>query len=477
MNSFGVLFGRLIREKRGIESFSQDALAAETGLTKARISDIETGKIANPQAKTVDSLCVALNISRDERAACHAVTKSRLPPRLLETLARRFGHVNPDASELELEVFLIEKAAEFWEMHDRLEKLSATDGRISDLVKKANVALGDGDFERADDCLKEAEIVQFQSNTIVALKKQADLRVERGNAALFASDVVRAAEHFERSSAYFSGIDAALEAQHRHECVQQLRYYGYRYASHEALYAARNALHRNLTIWKKDVDTENWCRTKNALGGVGVRLAQFDASENAMSHLTDAREQYEAVRSVCSVEFLPRIYATASLDLANVVTDKRIAKTDEEYSANLQTGLELRLSALRFISKEKDAEAWGIIQHNLGCSYNDLSEVRKNEGDSVRDIKNAIHHAERSFEVRNPEVELQYWVASCRTLGEALLNMSLLRIVKNADEYDRRAFEVLSSAAARMSPREHPHQWSEIQQQLTKCKYGRAPTS
>ena len=56
MDRFGVPFGRLVREKRGIEGLSQDALAEKSDLTKARISDIETGKIANPQAKTVDAL-------------------------------------------------------------------------------------------------------------------------------------------------------------------------------------------------------------------------------------------------------------------------------------------------------------------------------------------------------------------------------------------------------------------------------------
>jgi transcriptional regulator with XRE-family HTH domain len=81
MDCFGVLFGRLVREKRGIEGLSQDGLAEKSGLAKARISDIETGKIANPQTRTVDALSVALNISREERAACHASPASDLPPR------------------------------------------------------------------------------------------------------------------------------------------------------------------------------------------------------------------------------------------------------------------------------------------------------------------------------------------------------------------------------------------------------------
>jgi transcriptional regulator with XRE-family HTH domain len=56
METFGVLFGRLIRDKRGIEQLSQDDLAAKSELTKARISDIENGKIRKPQAKTVGAL-------------------------------------------------------------------------------------------------------------------------------------------------------------------------------------------------------------------------------------------------------------------------------------------------------------------------------------------------------------------------------------------------------------------------------------
>ncbi len=198
-----MLFGRLVREKRGIEGLSQDGLAEKSGLTKARISDIETGKIANPQARTVDALCVALNISREERAACHATSVPSLPPRLLEKLARHFGRDMPDATEEELEAFLMTKAEEFREMRERLKKLAETEDRISELINAANAALGEGDFGTADDLLKEAEAVQLQSSTIVALKKQAQLRIERGNAALMNGDVAAAAGHFERSSRFF----------------------------------------------------------------------------------------------------------------------------------------------------------------------------------------------------------------------------------------------------------------------------------
>ena len=340
MDPFGVLFGRLVREKRGVEGHSQDGLADKTGLTKAQISDIETGKIANPHAKTVDALCIALDISRDERAACHSAPASGLPARLLEKLARHFGAEMPEATEEELEVFLIAKAEEFREMRQRLEKLATTEGRISELVNAANAALGEGDFETADELLKEAEAVQMQSSTILAVTKQAELRIERGKAALVIGEVAGAAVHFERSSRYFSGIDPELEAENRHECAMQLRYYGYRYKNAEALYEASAALHRNLDIWDEHQHTEQWCRTKNALGGTSWRLSQFDVPEHAKQHLTDAKQHYESVRTRCSDEILPQAFATAGLDLANVYSDRTTATSVNDYESNLTEGIE-----------------------------------------------------------------------------------------------------------------------------------------
>jgi hypothetical protein len=129
----------------------------------------------------------------------------------------------------------------------------------------------------------------------------------------------------------------------------------------------------------------------------------------------------------------------------------------------------LQLSALRFLCKTDDPTEWGIVHHNLGCSYIHLSEIRGNEAKSAVDIENAIYHAELSFEVRNPDDSLQYWVASCRTLGEALLNMSTYSIIKDAAKYIRRASRVLHEAAERISPTEHPLQWKQIQEQLARC--------
>ncbi|CCV03952.1 hypothetical protein MESS2_1160073 [Mesorhizobium metallidurans STM 2683] len=469
MDPFGVIFGRLVREKRGIEGLSQDGLAGKSGLTKARISEIETGRVANPQTKTVDALCVALEISREQRAACHPNSASGLPPRLLKILARHFGRDMPEATEEELETYLITKAEEFRQMQLRLQKLAESEGRISELIGAANEALGEGGFETADDLLKAAEAAQLQSATIVALKKQAELRIARGNVALLSGDIVSAASHFELSSRYFSGVDTGSEADNRSECAMLLRYYAYRYRSAEALHEAASALKRNLGIWTRDAYTEKWCQTKNALGGVSWRLSQFDVPKNALSHLVDAKSHYEDARAICSELFLPKAFATAGLDLANVYSNRRFAKSTEDYERNLQFALSLQLSTLRFFSKTDDQREWGIVQHNIGCSYIGLSNIRTDENKSVADTENAIHHLELSFDVRNPEDSLQYWVASCRSLGEALLNMSTYSVTRDSAHYVQRASKILREAAARLSHSEHPHQWAEIQAQLARC--------
>jgi hypothetical protein len=422
-----------------------------------------------PHTATIDRLCVALNISRDERNACHPLKALRLPPSVLEKFARQFGHDRPDALEDELEAFLSEKAKEFREMRERLAQKALTEGRISDLLTAANAAIGEGDFESADDLLGKAERVQLQSTTIAALEQQANLRVERGNAALVRGDVAEASNHFERSAHYFSGVDVALEAGKRHECSDLLRFYGYRYSSHEALYAAKNALEENLCIWTKDAYPDEWCKTKIALGGTSWRLSQFDDPGRSRAHTLDAKKHFGDVREVCSEAYLPERFATAALNLANVYSGRCLAETDADYEKNLQLSLGLQMSALSFFSESKNPRDWGVLQHNLGCTYIRLSNLRADESDSVRDIEAAILHAELSFRVRDPENNLQYWVASSRTLGEALLNMSTYKITENPADYIRRASKILSDAAAKISAREHPHQWAEIQTQLERC--------
>jgi transcriptional regulator with XRE-family HTH domain len=469
MESFGVLFGRLIRDKRGIEGLSQDDLAGKSGLSKARISEIENGKIKSPQARTVDALCVALNISRDERNECRAINGPRLPPRLLENLALRFGHGNPDASEDELEAFLKEKAAEFREMQIRLAHMDGVEGRIADLLAAANIALEEGDFQIADERLAEAEGAQLASKTLRALEGQSKLRFERGHAALLNGEIGIAAQHWETAANYFHFLDQAAEAEKRYEYSTRLREYGYRYRSVEALFAAGNALERNQPIWSKESNLQNWCRAMMALGDVSWRLSQFDGKERFATHLAKAKYFYEAVLENCSEVALPYYFAMSERRLASIYSDRDFAASREKYYENLEISLRLQNSALNLISKSDHPIDWGISQHNLGLTYTEFFKVQVDRSLSIDVIDKAISHLELSFQVRDPAGMLQYWVASCRSLGEALIEKSMHEAILQACNDLQRSHELLTGAASKISEAEHPNQWAQVQEQLARC--------
>jgi transcriptional regulator with XRE-family HTH domain len=469
MESFGVLFGSLIRDKRGIEGLSQDDLAGKSGLTKARISDIENGKIKNPHASTVDALCVALNISREERAACRGITGPRLPPRLLENLALRFGHSNPHALEDELEAFLKDKAAEFREMQERQAQMTEAEGRINELLAAANVALEEGDFQVADERLADAEDAQLVSTTLAALERQCRLRFERGHAALLGGEIGIAAEHWEAAANYFHFLDKWTEAEKRYEYCDQLRAHGYRYRSVQALCAAGDALKRNLSIWNKEDSLQNWCRAMIALGGVSLRLSEFDEKEKFITHIADAISFYEAVRKVCSETILPYYYAISGGNLAIIYSDREFAKSEKEYYDNLEYSLQIQKSALKILSQYDHPVDWGTFQHNIGCSCTKFFKLQVDRSSSMNIIDEAIYHLELSFQVRDSADMLQYWIASCCSLGEALIEKSMCQTNAQASNNLQKSYEILIEAASKISEAEHPNQWAEIQKQLARC--------
>lgn len=67
--TFGKGFGKLVRQRRGIEGLTQQALAVLAfgdEAAKTRISELENGKVANPHIKTIDAIAVALNIPEEQ---------------------------------------------------------------------------------------------------------------------------------------------------------------------------------------------------------------------------------------------------------------------------------------------------------------------------------------------------------------------------------------------------------------------------
>lgn len=465
--SFGVQFGRLIRSRRAAEGYSQEALAARAELTKAKISDLETGKVGNPHAKTVDALVVALNISPEERATCYPRTEG-LPPLLLETLALRFGFASPDAAPEVLEAFLREKAIDYTALESRLDQIRSAEGEVAAGVAAADEALAAGDFQHADQRLQEAEQIQLSATTLPVVAKLSELRSARAQAALLSGDVEVASAHWAAAASYFHPFDRSKEAEASYAACDELRGYGYRYQSVPALLAAEAALLGILGIWTPEDNLKGWCRATNALGATRWRLAHFDEPSRFSRHALGAEFAFQAVRAACSKVVFPYYFAASSGNLATLYCELRLSASDDAYVAKVRAGIEMQLQALEVLSKDVYPLDWGIFQHNLGTSYAALSRLLTGADEKIDALNRSISHAELSFEVRDPKEAFQYWLASTRTLAEGLIDRTEVSDGLARSHDMARARTLLMTALDAIDADEHPHQWAELQDQLAR---------
>lgn len=92
-----------IRQERGRLGWSQVDLARHAGLTQGHISQIESGKRANPQSDVVAAIAQALGVGVDAlQAVPDPIARLRsegTPDRLLRELLRTWDTLTPDDQE------------------------------------------------------------------------------------------------------------------------------------------------------------------------------------------------------------------------------------------------------------------------------------------------------------------------------------------------------------------------------------------
>lgn len=463
MSVDGVLFGDLVYRKRGIEGLTQQQLSDRSGVPKERISLLETGTIGRPQTRTVDQLCVALNITDEELNACK-VRVGQASPR---TRALRSGYAKSDATDLEIDAFLEDRDREQGERKIALAKLNGPSGRVSELFRNAEDAFAAGRAGTADDLLREADAMLISAIT-AALQDLSALKRERGNIALYRGNVGEAGAHFEQACGLFSGIDPDLEANSRDGSIELLRTYAYRYKNVAALHAARSALVRNEKIWAAKESVKELCRTHNALGHVNYRLAEFDAPRRAKTYLLKAKSHHEQVIERCSHDSLTKELAVANYMLANIYANRNLAESDDAHAERLERALKLQESALTGLSRKDDTHEWGVVQHNMAATRVQLAALRLGREAKISDLNIAVRHIKLALRVRSPEADVTYWAASCVVMGCALVDLALLSNGRKR-RFIQQAKQILNDASDRMSARSYPNQWTQIQYQLSRC--------
>ena len=218
--SFGAALGALIKQKRKVASLTQLQLSEDAYQSPSkvrRISELESGSVADPHPKTIDPLIVALKISDEELAQCMRASQFepdadleeayRDAKNLIDALLYRFDHDNPDASFAEVDDFLKTKAKDWRELRDRIQTLDGAETELADLKGDATTALEQGDFAAADKYLEQAEELRQTGQTLSEISKLAAIRIARGDVKLLSGDRKGAYDAYVAASEFFRPFD------------------------------------------------------------------------------------------------------------------------------------------------------------------------------------------------------------------------------------------------------------------------------
>ena len=386
MDSFGARFGILVKTRRGIEGLSQRDLAIrafDDEARKTRISELENGKVPNPQQRTIDALVTALNIPAEDVAACRTPDANGPSPEihdelaagLLENLSMRFGHDNPDATRTELRAFLQEKARDYRALKERLDEIeqaAESEGRLDNQLTAAQAAIDAGDFDEADDILASAEEIQQAERTLAQVRHQSRIRATRGDAALLKGDPDTAYAHYAAAAGFFDPFDPEEGGRTRIGYVSRLIEHGERFAD-AAMRRAVDLARQNTTAFSRRENPDDWAMAHGSLGNALTRLG---ARESGTARLEEAVAAYRAALAEYTRDRVPLDWAMTQNNLGNAL---RTLGERESGTARLEEAVAAYCNALAEITRNRMSLGWAMVRMNIAKALMLLGE-RKSDG-------------------------------------------------------------------------------------------------
>jgi transcriptional regulator with XRE-family HTH domain len=519
--TFGQAFGDLIRAKRAQEGLTQKQLAIEAfdDESKARrIIDLENGAVQRPQAKTIDALVVYFGITKEELAECrqHGLFSSKeqatigLSRELIENLAFRFEHENPDAPEDELIAYLKEKAAELKTLKRRLLDLEETGTALNNQIAAANNALEHGGFEEADEILASAEEIQQEEKTLKEISTQSRIRFARGDAALFSGKSTLAATHYAKAAEYFNSFNKSEMANILSTAAGQIYEYERRSRSpnfvtaielaqrafditsakdhsarwvlakyHLALLqqaeARRRGVH-SLTLLNdaisnssealryagKDVSNSDKARCLMVLGNSYLERSQRDENKNWASDVDAAISAFEEIVQNSDYRTVDLDHSYIYNNISSAHRNKARRSNSRLAEAHGRKAKDALLRAIELSVKEKQMEVWSIAQYNLGGML--AEEAEKSDPETAKFLRiQSIAAFLASLEMYL-ETALNMQLAQTQSaLGRVLLEHATTCHDELKEVYLFRSIAASEIASKIFGENENPMHWSDAQ--------------
>jgi len=294
--SFGFQFGLLVKSRRGQEGLTQQQLAVQAfgdERYKARISDLEKGKIDNPQQKTIDLLKVALNISDELISGIYQEVREeqqrKLPSELREAIVEAFEIEEKNASQADLEKLIRYASKQYRKVKYGFELLSNYDSRLENVLADVERLVNEAKFREADTTLRTAIEMYLGVDGANTQRVKSELTVERLRIALLARRFSKALDIAEQAASNLSDDRKELKAQFLDQCATVFSAY-YSKKESKSRFVAVEFWRKTLKYWPQDNYPIKWA---NSQFKIGVELVQIGDS-----HLVDGGHALELAADV-----------------------------------------------------------------------------------------------------------------------------------------------------------------------------------
>jgi transcriptional regulator with XRE-family HTH domain len=428
--SFGHALGTLVRQKRQAQGLTQMQLAEDafgtSGKTR-RISELESGSVANPHPKTIDPIIATLGITSDEIEACAKRASARIEDdldrayrearNLIEAVARQFEHDKPSASLAELDRFLRAKATEWAVLRDRIDSIDADEMALTEIKCEAARALADGRLDEVDRLLARAEEEYQHNRTLSEVRKHAGIRISRGNGSLLKGDADTALDHYLSAVEFYRPFDEGEMAREINE-IAYMVYEVSRQSLKPTFFVGASLLELLVTLPSIKADPLAMAEASYQIGlsyrneyDDPTSLRRDDALSKAIHYSTlamEAREtQADAYKAV-----------TSTIGLANCLRDRAKANSTVE---DLQHAIGL-LTSMR--AKYRDDEICGalmpIVNNSLGALYRNVAAI--GGGNIIADVQvKALDAFTEAVATSEKHRNIETWGASRFNVGIILM--------------------------------------------------------
>ncbi len=423
MTTFGAEFGLLVKRRRALRGLSQDQLAnllwaelkgPKDHPRKPDISRLETGRVANPQERTVLLICEKLGISEHEVNVLRRApppdpyglssvydtfrAKSRED---LYRVAESFGMDAPqDQSDAKLIAFLQDKAKDIESLRREVEALPGRSERVDNILGAALAAIGAGNLGEARTLLDSAremqrELLRKPLETNAALiEATASIYLIEGKAEAAFAALSAAAD----STAAIDRIDGARR---RRAYGDLLSGHGLRYGG-AGLPLAIRLFDRALQDLTRDDDAWLFAAFLNsralALQAQGSRTAGPDGA----AFLSRAVADYTLALSIRTRAEHPVDWAGTLQNRANALSQQGSRRAGPEGAALLSRAVDDYTQALSVFTRAEHPVDWAMTRANMA-----LQEQARAGHDSRADprphLRAALDHVEAALEVFDPD--------------------------------------------------------------------------